>query len=71
MAQIQVDQPDTPHRLDFTESDPLIVASEAGVVIIAGEGQAVLRLTLTWPEISTIIKKVLDRLPAIIERKVS
>jgi hypothetical protein len=71
MAKIQVNQPEPTTPLLFTARDPLIVASDAGVCIIAQDEPNIVRLSLSWPEVANLIKKTLDRLPSIIERRVN
>lgn len=71
MAKIQFTHPALSVPCAFSTPDSLIVASEAGLLIVIGDEGPVLRLALTWQETSTLVKKVLDRIPAILERKVT
>ena len=71
MAKVQVNSPALGQSLSYTTPEPLIVASRQGVFLDLEAEPDIVRLALSWPEVSDVVKKELDKLPALLERKVS
>lgn len=71
MAKAQVNSPALPGALAFSCGEPLVVANDAGVILILDAEADVVRVALTWPEVSEIVQKVLNKIQLLLERKVN